>query len=328
MTFSKLVAACLVASGAALPPNFPTVDITGIHKDIVKLPLYGIGTWQYNDTRAQAAVELAFSLGYRHVDTAWIYQNQKGVGAALRTIVEGTGLARQDFFVTTKVIGGLNASTTVENANECLKDLGVDYVDLMLIHFPSDLQGVGSPQARQEEWKALQEWALTGKARALGVSHYCRHHVEDIQKVATVPIAVNQVQYHVGMGAAVDTATDDKAWMLQQGILYQSFSPLCGPCNAPDNTELLTGELVTSIGKAHNKTGAQVALRWLVQQGIPVIPKSDVREHLQENMDIFSFKLTAEEMQRLSAATTPAVGGGPSPTDAGDCSIIDNSIVV
>lgn len=324
MAPSKLLSSLLVACAAAqLPQSIPTVAIRGLAEK-VDLPLFGLGTWMYNASRTQAAVELAFSLGYRHVDTAALYENQIGVGAALKKIA----LPRSEYFVTTKLPGGLNASATEAAAEKCLEDLGLDYVDMMLIHFPSDLNGTGSPAARQEMWKALEAWAKKGKARALGVSHYCRHHVEDVLKVATVPIAVNQVQYHVGMGSAPDTATDDKAWVQSQGILFQSFSPLCGPCNKPDNTELLTGELVTSIGKVHNKTGAQVALRWLVQQGIPVIPKSDMEGHLRQNMDLFSFELTAEEMQHLTAATKPAVGGGPGPTDSGDCGIKKDELLV
>mmetsp|Transcript_25198 Transcript_25198/g.38323 ORF Transcript_25198/g.38323 Transcript_25198/m.38323 type:complete len:332 (+) Transcript_25198:58-1053(+) len=317
-TLAVVAAACLAAtSNAEVPPGYPSVEMVGLNKEKMQMPLYGLGTWQYNDSRTEDAVVQAFSLGYRHVDTAALYNNLKGVGSGLKK----TGLKREEYFVTSKIPGGLNASAAEALLVKSMKELDLDYVDLMLIHFPMDLQGKGSPAARQELWGALQNWALTGQAKAIGVSHYCQHHVEDILKVTKVPISVNQVQYHVGMGTAPDTATDDKAWMQKQGILYQSFSPLCGPCNAPDNTELLNGTLVTSIGKAHNKTGPQVALRWLVQQGIPVIPKSDRVEHLKENAALFDFELTKEEMDKLTAATKPAVGGGPSPTDSGDCSI-------
>merc|ERR1712070_1213685 len=131
-----------------------------------------------------------------------------------------------------------------------------------------------------------------GKARAIGVSHYCRSHVEDILAVATVPIALNQVMYHVGMGKSPDLGSDFKDYCQQMGIVYMSFSTLCGPCGEKDNMELINGPLVTEIGKAHGVSGPQVALKWAVQQGIPVVPKSHKPEHLKEDFDLFSFSLS------------------------------------
>jgi len=311
----------LAGQGASLP-DYPAVPIQGVEGELA-MPLYGLGTWQYNSERAGRAVELAFQLGYRHVDTAIEYRNQVGVGAALRK----TGLRREEYFVTSKISGGLNASATVASLEQCLDELGLPFVDLMLIHFPATWEGDGGPAKRREEWAALETWAKSGKARAIGVSHYCRSHAEDVLQINTVPIAVNQVQYHVGMGSAPGTATDDKSFFDDKGILYQSFSSLCGPCDPPDNMELINGTLVTEIGAAHNKTGAQVALKWLVQQGIPVIPKSDRDSHLVENMALFDFELSAAEMARLTAATSPPVGGD-GPEDSGDCSIglVDSDI--
>jgi len=296
--------------------SLPAVSIKGVH-GAVEMPLLGIGTWQYNNSVAKDAVISAFNLGYRHVDTASGYENQLGVGEALADLK----LKRETFFITSKIPGGLNASATVATADSCLKELKVDYVDLMLIHFPADFGKNGSKKDRQIEWKALEAWAKSGKARAIGISHYCRRQLDDILEVANVPVAVNQVQYHVGMGTAGRLATDDKSYMKEKGVLYQSFSPLCGPCDPPDNKELLTGPLVTSIGKKYNKTGPQVALRWLVQQGIPVIPKSHVAAHQKENSEIFDFELHEQDMALLTAATHPAVGGGPSASDSGDCGI-------
>jgi len=315
------VAACFAAAAAALPADFPTVPMKGVNGPM-RMPLYGLGTWQYNNTVAEQAVVDAFKLGYRHVDTATVYGNQVGVGKALAQV----GLPREEYFVTTKIMGGFNATGTKENLDNCLKELNLSYVDLLLIHFPSDAEGHGGVEGRQEEWKALEAWAKAGGAKAIGVSHYCAHHVKDVQQVATVPIAVNQVEFHVGMGQAPDTATDDKDFMLSQGIVYQGFSSLCGPCPPPYNKELITGDLVTSIGKAHNKTGAQVALKWVVQQGIPVLPKSSNPKHQAENMDLFSWNLTEAEMAKLSAAPTPPVSGGSSASDSGDCGI--KSVVV
>jgi len=323
VSFLPLAASISFALPAlGLPTGYPSVKIDGVSGQ-VDMPLFGIGTWEYNDTLAEAAVTTAFSLGYRHVDTAYIYENQVGVGRALKK----SGVSRGDFFVTTKIFGGLNSSEAAKALDKCLEDLQLDYVDLMLLHFPASTSGTGGAALRKEEWLALEKWAKAGKAKAIGISHYCKRQVEDIQSVATLPIAVNQVQYHVGMGSAGDYATDFKIWVQSQGILFESFSPLCGPCGHTDHMKLINGRLVSKIGKAHNKTGSQVSLRWLVQQGIPVIPKSSVKEHQQENMDIFDFELTAEEMVTLTASKSPPVGGGPSPTDSGDCGVVQQIIV-
>jgi len=319
LTFAQRMFAHLMLfhlATAALPRDYPSVPING-SGGVIAMPLYGLGTWLYNSTVAEKAATMALAMGYRHIDTASDYENQDGVGRALKS----SGLHRNEYFVTSKIPGGLNASATMATANQCLEQLGLSYVDLMLIHFPATFDGKGGKAARKEEWKALEKWAKSGKARAIGVSHYCARQIKDIQEVATLPIAVNQVQYHVGMGSAGPMANDDKEFVQSQGILYQSFSSLCGPCNPPDNHELINGSLVTEIGKAHGKTGAQVSLKWLVQQGIPVIPKSQNPVHLRQNMDLFDFELTSEEMARLTAATTPATAAGPNPHDSGDCGV-------
>jgi len=307
------------AAYAEIPQNIPTVPIKGVH-GTVAMPLFGLGTWTINDTAAEASVKAAFGIGYRHVDTAFVYENQGGVGRALKA----SGVARNEYFVTSKVPPG-NAIATAQNLETCLKDLGLDYVDLMLIHYNDP--NISSPAQRKEQWLEMEKWAKAGKARAIGVSHYCKHHLEDVLSVATLPIAVNQVQYHVGMGSAGNMANDDKAFAESKGILYQSFSPLCGPCNPPDNKLLINGSLVTDIGNTHKKSGAQVSLRWLVQQGRPVIPRSSNPVHLKENMELFDFDLSDSEMERLNKATAPAVGGGPAPTDSGDCGVTTELIV-
>jgi len=277
------------------------------------MPLVGLGTWQYNSSLAESVTQAALKIGYRHIDTALIYANQVGVGRALLN----SGIPREEYFITSKIPGGLNASATRAALDQGLQQLNHSYVDLMLIHFPASFEGKGGPSLRKEEWLALEKWALEGKAKAIGISHYCKSHVEDVLSVATLPIALNQVMYHVGMGTSPDVATDYKDFMQQVGIVYMSFSTLCGPCDGDDPKVLTEGPLVTEIGKKHNKSGAQVALRWAVQQGVPVVPKSKDAKHLVEDFDLFSFNLTEEDMARLSAATTPATGA----KDSGDCEI-------
>jgi len=308
----------VVVAAAGIPEGYPSVPIKGIGGGHISMPLIGLGTWLYNDTVAGAAVSAALGLGYRAVDTAAVYKNQRGIGEVLAKF------SRDEFFVTSKIPGGLNASASVSALDACLSDLQLDYVDLMLLHWPAQTLA-----AVQEQWLALEEWAKSGKARAIGISHYCKAQMEAVLKVATLPIAVNQNQYHVGMGHDTQPRLHDKTFAESHGILYEAYSSLCGPCPEPHNTELITGPLVTSIGRVHNKSGSQVALRWVVQQGIPVIPKSASPKHLQSNFDIFDFELTDAEMATLSAATSPPETGTPqAPDDAQDCSAEGSPVVV
>lgn len=311
--------------------GIPTVHVGMDQKgESVDIPLVGIGSWLYNETQTYDATKTAFTLPklpYRHIDTAWDYQNQKGIGRCLKDL----DLPRESYFVTTKVEGGLNASHTMAEAESDLSDLGLDYVDLMLLHFPCDLSTAvphGSAAQRQEQWRVMEELYTAGKVRSIGVSHYCARHLEDLFKIATVKPMINQVQYHVGMGTAPENATDITfKYAKDHGVVYQSFSPLCGPCcmGMPDNCtlnrELITGDLVSGIGAKYGKSGAQVSLKWQTQQGIPVIPKSSSATHQAENIDLFDWELSAEDMQTLHQATSPPVGGAPSPVDSGDCGL-------
>ena len=137
------------------------------------------------------------------------------------------------------------------------------------------------------------------------MSHYCKRHIDDILEVATVTPAINQVQFHVGMGAASPgggaNATDDREYDGTVGVTYQSFSPLCGPCEGSDHMELITGDLVTKIGKAHGKSGAQVALKWILAHNATVATQSTSALHLPQDVALFDFELTADEMQKLDA---------------------------
>jgi len=294
----------------------------------VEMPLVGIGTWLYNSTVARAAVSEALKMGYTHIDTALGYENQVGVGAAITYALGAGTIARKDLFVVSKIPGGLNSTSTAAALALSLEQLFPGdpggYVDLMLTHFPATWSGEGGKKVRQEEWRALEAFVRAGKARAIGISHYCRRHLDDILEIATIHPAVNQVQYHVGMGTAGGNATDDMAYMRSKGVTFEGFSPLCGPCGGTAAKELITGSLVTSIGQKYNKTGAQVALKWQVQNGIPVIPKTANPAHMRQNIDLFEWTLSGEDMHSLTQATVPAVAGAAGPGGvpvSGDCSV-------
>merc|ERR1712232_167076 len=258
----------------------------------VEMPMMSIGTWQYDTSTAEQVVKDALSVGFNHIDTANNYRNQKGVGAALQ------GVARDSYFLTTKIPEG-SRNQTKAYLEQDLEELGLDYVDLMLVHFPP--RG-NSCSAMQAQWAAMDEFYNAGKAKAIGVSNYCPSSLECIMQTATVTPAVNQVQYHVGMGVdpiGVKSASE------KYGIHLQAYSPL-----GNGKSDLITGDLVTSIGSAHGKTGAQVALRWIQENGVSLTTKTTKTSHMQEDLDVFTFQLSAEDKASLDGATKPS--GSPS----------------
>lgn len=301
-----------LSAAAAVATVVPTIEIErGVY-----FPMAGLGTWQYNDSVAEDAVTKALNAGYTNIDTANVYGNQVGIGRALAK----SSRARDSYFITTKINGGLNFADATAALNQNLDQLGLSYVDLVLTHFPAAWDGTGGRAMRIEGWKALEAFKAAGKTRSIGVSHYCKNHLEDILAINTTAIALNQVEFHIGMIPFGDNATDFMGYDRQVGVTYMSFSTLCGPCGT---TELVNGPLVTGIGKKYGKTGAQVSLKWAVQQGIPVVPKTNDPIYLQENMDLFSWSLSDEDMATLSASRSPPpCGGGTSyPGQSGDCEI-------
>lgn len=302
-----------VVAGSAVPTVTIGQDVHGVD---VNMPLVGAGTWQYNDAIAYESVCKSFVAGYNFVDTANGYGNQRGVGKAIADCWNGT---REELFVMTKVPGGLNSSETQAAHEENMQQLGLKYVDHLMTHFPADWgasKDRATPQRRQEEWKALEAIYKTGEARSIGISHYCSNHIDDVLEVATVRPSVNQVEYHVGAGDVDEVIAKCE----KEGVYFMSYSPLCGPCEYEPKDSLINGDLVSQVAAKYNVTGAQVSLRWVVQQALAgryvggVIPKSNSVKHIAGNIDIFGFNLTEEDVQLLSAATKPA--GEP-----GDCDV-------
>ena len=254
----------LVAMLAAAHAKIPSIQIA----PKVFMPLAGIGTWQYNSSVAGEVVAMALGMGYTHVDTALGYENQVGIGEALQRSFKSGIIARKDLFLVSKIPGGFDGPSAAAALTQSVEQLFPNdpsgYVDLMLVHFPATWGGKGGKAARQAEWRALEAFVRAGKTKSIGISHYCRKHLDDILEMATIPPAVNQVQFHVGMGSAGVNATDDREYMQSKNVTYEGFSPLCGPCDGADKMELITGKLVTEIGAKHHKSGAQVALKWQV----------------------------------------------------------------
>ena len=278
----------------------------------VKMPLAAMGVWQYKSDEARDAIKLALATGFTHIDTANDYFNQEGVGEAIATV------PRDSVFLTTKIPGcgteGIGQSGTLPCKNAYagtqkfldanLQLLNQAQVDLVLVHFPPS-QPLASADKTcgfvQQQWKAMEEFYAANKTRAIGVSSYCPVHFECLKKTATVMPMVNQVLYHVGMGADPGTVALKK-YCADNNIVLQAWSPL-----GDGDSTLITGDMVSDIAKAHNKpSGAQVALKWILQTGVGVVTKAKTTEYLDEDFDIFDWDLTDAEMATLSTSTTPS----------------------
>lgn len=248
----------------------------------VKIPLLGLGTYQSPEGPVvEQAVLWALELGYRHIDTAALYYNEKGVGNAVRR----SGIARKEIFVTTKCWNDeiRRGPDAVQAAcDKSLKLLGMDYVDLYLLHWPI----VGKDK---EAWQAMEKIYADGRAKAIGVSNYLPHHLRDLLASAKVKPMVNQVEFHPWV---VDKALLE--FEKKNRIVPEAWAPLMQG-KGWDIPEL------AAIAKAHGKSIAQVLLRWDIQHGVVTIPKSTHRERIVGNAAIFDFQLTPQEMARIDA---------------------------
>lgn len=272
----------------------------------VAMPVISAGTWQYNDTTAKASCELALSAGFRHFDTAHDYNNQDGVGAFIKEAIPKVG--RDELFITSKVPGcgtqGVGSGATkchndtLKLFEEDLTMLGVDYVDLMLIHFPP-LTGCNANTCAeiQAQWSAFEHMYEQKKARAVGVSNYCISCFKCLNQTMKTKPMVNQVQYHVGMGVDPEGL---KSYLRQQNIVMQAYSPL-----GDGSKVLITGKLTNGIGTHYNKSGVQVALKWIEQSGVALSTKSTHAKYLAEDIDLWDFTLSDYDMEQLDTATTP-----------------------
>jgi len=280
----------------------------------VKMPAFSLGTWEYNSSLAETVVTAALIQGLNHIDTALDYGNQEGVGKALSEALDEDGkpLKRDAYFLTSKVPPVQNASAYSLTQTLLKKDLSllnVSYVDLMLLHGPPK-----ECSAIQAQWKALEEFYKAGFAKAIGVSNFCLSSFKCINQTATVVPAVNQIQFHVGMGP---DPLELISYGHAHGIVSQAYSPL-----GNGKSELINGTLVTGIGGAHGRSGPQVALRWIYEKNVAFTTKTTKRAHMRDDMNVFGFKLTPDDTARLDKATKPA--GKPSWA----CTSADSTIVV
>ncbi len=243
-----------------------------------EMPMLGLGTWRLKGKECEKVIKIAIELGYTHIDTAWMYDNQKAVGKALREI----SVDREELFITTKIWHThLKHDEVLSQFDVCISDLQMDYVDLLLIHWPSDTVPF------EETFTAFQEIYDAGKVKSIGISNFSIAQVQRACEISDLPICTNQVEYHVR-----SKKEELREYCETRNIPITAHRPLAVG-NLAEDTEL------TEIGNKHGKTAAQVALRWLIQKSIITIPKSGSEPHLRENLDIFDWQLTDAEMQIL-----------------------------
>jgi diketogulonate reductase-like aldo/keto reductase len=277
-----------------MPPETANVaDVPSVTlNDLRSIPQLGYGVFQIPPTEAQAAVEHALEAGYRMIDTAAAYNNESGVGAAIRA----SGIQRSQLFLTTKLRNGDQGYDRARVAyDDSLRRLGVDYVDLYLIHWPSPARGL-----YLESWKALESLHSEGRARSIGVSNFLPEHLERLLAVAEIVPAINQIELH---------PTFQQSGLVHRlaewGITVEAYSPLG---QAVD----LEAEVAGSIAMAHNTSAAAVILRWHLQRGHVVIPKSAHPERMRANLECLTFDLNAAEMEAITALDAGnRVGGDP-----------------
>ncbi|MEA3322438.1 MAG: aldo/keto reductase [Bacillota bacterium] len=246
----------------------------------VEMPWFGLGVFKVEEGQeVESSVKMAIHAGYKSIDTAAIYKNEEGVGKGIRE----SDIPREELFITTKVWNADQGyESTLKAFDESMEKLGLEYLDLYLVHWPVKGKYV-------ETWKALEKLYKDGRVRAIGVSNFQIHHLQDILDVAEVKPMVNQVEYHPKL-SQVELLNFCK----ENGIQMEAWSPLM-------QGQLLDNDVLKEIAAAHNKSVAQVILRWDLQNGVVTIPKS-VKEHrIKENADIFDFELSEDEMQKIHA---------------------------
>ena len=250
----------------------------------VEMPVLGFGVFQIPPEEIEQAVADALAAGYRHIDTAAAYGNEEAVGRA----IAASGIARNELFVTTKLWIQADANNTRRAFDASLQRLGLDYVDLYLIHQP-----LGDYYS---QWRAMQELNRQGLARAIGVSNFYPDRLVDLILNNEITPAVNQIETHPFF-----QRTADQQLMREHGVQIESWGGF-----AEGKNNLFTDPTLSAIGEGHGKSVAQVVLRWLTQRGVVAIPKSVRPERMAENFDIFDFQLTDEEMARIAALDTGA----------------------
>ena len=268
----------------------------------VRIPCVGLGTWQSPDDTAKNAVLSALSLGYRLIDTAAAYGNERGVGAGIAQ----SGLAREEIFVTSKLRNAAHGyQATLEAFEGTMERLGLEYLDLYLIHWPNPVQfRTHWEESTAGTWTAFEELYQAGKIRAIGVSNFMPHHIETLMKTATVKPMVNQLKLCPGI-----TQPEIVKYCNEHGILVEAYSPF--------GTGIVFGNgTMKTLAAKYGKSIGQICLKWSLQMGFLPLPKSANPMRIKENSEIFDFELTSEDMDRI-AGLVGSCGEAPDPDNIG-----------
>jgi len=259
-----------------------------------EIPCVGYGTFQTPDGESVVnGVKEAINAGYKHIDTAYFYDNEKGVGRAIKE----SGVKREDLFITSKLWNSDRGYESAKIAFEKTMDnLDLEYLDLFLIHWPANKkQFDNAEEINAETWRAFEEIYESGRVKAIGLSNFLPHHIDELMKTAKIKPMVNQIEFHPGF-AQIECAE----YCIKNDIVVEAWSPL-GRKDALNNGTLI------ELGKKYNKTTAQICLRWVLQHGILPLPKSVTPSRIVENSKIFDFEISSEDMKIID--NIPYCGG-------------------
>jgi len=278
-----------------------------------EIPAFGLGTWKSKPGEVTQAVKDAIDAGYRHIDGAHIYQNEPEVGAGIKAKIDEGVVKREDLFITSKLWNTFHRPDLVEPAiRTTLKDLGLEYVDLYLVHWPIAFKEEGELAPKDDNgkiiyseadyldtWKAMEEVAKKGLAKSIGVSNFNSEQLERLLSISTITPVTNQVECHpyLNQRRLIE-------FCKSKNITVTAYSPFGSPDRPwaqPGEAKLLEDPKIVEVGKKYNKSAAQVILRWMVQRDVIVIPKSVNKGRIAENFNIFDFKLSDEDMEVIYA---------------------------
>ena len=273
--------------------NFKSLKDTFTLSNGYKIPCIGFGTWQTPDGEtAVNAVKEAIKLGYKHIDTAAIYGNEKSIGKAIKE----SGINREELFITSKVWNKERGyKTTLKAFEKTLNDLSLDYLDLYLIHWPASVnQFKDWDNINLETWKAMTELYKAGKIKSIGISNFMPHHLKSLMETEIKPM-VNQIEFHVGF-----MQEETFKYCNDNNILIEAWSPL-------GTGKMLDNDILKEIANKYNKSIAQLCIRWCLQNNTLPLPKSVTPSRIKENTEIFNFVISGEDMKKINSM--PYFGG-------------------
>ncbi|MBO5912082.1 MAG: aldo/keto reductase [Clostridia bacterium] len=257
-------------------------------KNGVRVPNIGYGTWRVPESQACVeSVLTAIDCGYRHIDTAYFYKNERSIGEA----VKNSGIHREDLFITSKLWNDFHGyESTLKVFEESLRNLDTDYLDLYLIHWPNPVKFRDDwAKSNAETWRAFEKLYRDGRIRAIGISNFLPHHIDELLKTAEIIPMVNQIELQPGLNRNIDCEYNAKL-----GIQLEAWAPF-------RIGESLNDPTVCKIAEKHSKTPAQIVLRWFLQKGIIPLPKSVTPERILSNIQVYDFELSDEDMTAINS---------------------------